>query len=157
MVIRLDIDPSHAICDRHKELFQQHWPVGYLEFVSLAVQHFLKKPEVAERVQRLRDETPALRQRGGPVDEASIITYLLTQKLAHEPLCCQLLPETLYDILIEVDKHKAVWASHCCVLCGLMAPCIGRPKIPLNGDISPLSGHYEHVCLACVCGVFPNR
>ena len=148
--IRIHVSPTRAICGRHGEVFRAKWPLGYLPYIGESLKVFLEKPSVVVKVQMIvNGDSPELVQAGTLLDQTQAVEFLLDQR----PLCCQLEPNELFDMLQHVNNKHNVWDSSRCALCGKIGPGASYRRSPPNArDMAP-AGIWVHVCLACVCGV----
>ena len=148
---QLELDVTKVICGRHGEIFRYRWPTGYPEFVTIALECFFSQPELIARIEQYVKD-PANNIGDGCITAANemiAVTAMLTKK----PLCCQLPPRDLYDVLVEVAQKTNAWGRDVCELCGHRGPGARYRKTPPQVQDTAPRGYYRHVCLACVAGV----
>jgi len=148
-VLKLNLDVTRVICGRHGEVFRPRWRAGYPMFVSIGLECLMSQPDIVERVEgavralKIGNGTPRVE------NEIQAVEHMLGVR----PLCCQLPPRDLYDVLLEVNQKANVWEVGRCSLCGGKRPgALYRKAPPTVKAVNP-AGSYPHVCLACVCGL----
>ena len=129
--VRLELTPDRTICAIHGELFAHNWPVGYPTFAVMAFQKLIDSKRFMDKLEGKFPKN---------IDAVH-------KELDKSPVCCQLHPSALIEVLMRVNGEDKVWEKKKCrgcnrMRCGTvyrMTGSIGRPKKT-----------FSHLCLSCV-------